>query len=118
MTRATFASALVAAAIAPALAGAQITTSSIAGRVTGEQGAPLGDVTVAATHLPTGARYGVQTNADGRFLLPNLRPGGPYEITVRRIGYRAEQRENVSLTLGQTTRFDFKLETAATTLSA
>src|SRR5438270_13152124 len=113
MTRATFASLLVAVTAPAAIAGAQITTSSIAGRVTGESGAGIGDVTVAAIHVPTGARYGVQTNADGRFFLPNLRPGGPYQIVVRRIGYRPEQREDVALTLGQTTRFEFKLEAAA-----
>jgi len=110
--------ALTALAAAPVVVEAQITTSAIAGRVTGDGGAPLGDVTVAATHVPTGARYGVQTTADGRFLLPNLRPGGPYQLVVRRIGYRAQSRDTVSLTLGQTTRFDFKLEPAATTLTA
>jgi len=71
-----------------------------------------------ATFLATGERYGAQTDGDGRFTVANLRPGGPYRVETRRIGFRPEARQNVFLTLGQAQRLEFTVAEAATTLSA
>src|SRR5215510_12602632 len=67
-------------------ASGQITTSAIGGRVTAEGGAPLPQADVVATHIPTGARFAGKTADDGRYLIANVRAGGPYTIAVRRIG--------------------------------
>jgi outer membrane receptor protein involved in Fe transport len=98
--------------------GAQVTGSTLAGHVTTATGAPIANATVAATYIPTGARYGAVSADDGRYVIANARSGGPYAIVVRRIGYTQETREEVYLTLGNTTRVDFKMTEAATTLSA
>ena len=89
--------AILAALLAPAAAlHAQITTSSLAGRVTSAAGVGVPGVTVVATLAATGERYGAQTNADGRFALANLRPGGPYRVETRRIGFLPQARPNAS----------------------
>ena len=101
-----------------AAVGAQTTTSSVAGHVTATGGAPLTAATIAVTHKPTGARYGTLSSADGSFLLANLKPGGPYTITVRRVGFRPLTRDSVFLVLGRTFRADAILDEVAATLSA
>ena len=121
MTRTIFtAGAVLAAAIAatPARSSAQITTSSLAGRITSSTGAGVPGVSVIATLVATGERYGAQSGDDGRYTIGNLRPGGPYRVETRRIGFRPETRPGVFLTLGQAQRVEFTVAEAATTLSA
>ena len=109
---------ILAALLAPAAAlHAQITTSTLTGRVTSAAGVGVPGVTIVATLAATGERYGAQTNGDGRFTLANLRPGGPYRVETRRIGFLPQTRPNVYLTLGQAQRVDFSVTEAATTLS-
>ncbi|MCK9292367.1 MAG: carboxypeptidase-like regulatory domain-containing protein, partial [Bacteroidales bacterium] len=60
---------------------AQITTSSMNGRVTDQEG-PIAGATVVAIHAPSGTSYGTITNADGRFMLTGMRVGGPYRVEV------------------------------------
>ena len=71
-------------------ASAQSTT--IAGAVTDAQGGALPGATVVALHLPTGATVEGTTGADGRFSLGNVRPGGPYRITVHMPGFASQER--------------------------
>ena len=79
---------------------AQITTSSMSGQVTDDQGAVIG-ATVVAVHEPTGTRYGVSTNAEGRFAINNMRVGGPYTVQVSFVGYKTVKFEQITLSLGQ-----------------
>ena len=110
--------AIAASVVFASTAPAQITTSAVGGRVVAEGGAPVAQAEVVAIHVPTGARFGVKTADDGRYLLANVRAGGPYTITVRRLGFQPQSRDTVDLALGTTARFDFVLQTAAATLSA
>ncbi|MGI4873619.1 MAG: TonB-dependent receptor [Janthinobacterium lividum] len=91
------------------LASAQVTTSAISGKVLSEKNEELIGVTVVATNLPTGTRRGTATEPDGRFSIPNLAPGGPYEVSVTYVGYKTQTLSNVYLTLGNTTRLNVKL---------
>jgi hypothetical protein len=86
---------------------AQETTSEIQGVVTGDKGTGLEGATVVATHLPTGTHYSTSTRKDGRYNLPNLRVGGPYELTVSFVGFGTEKRSDIMLTLGTAFRADF-----------
>lgn len=95
---------------------AQVTTSQLTGKVTSAKGENLPGVTVQAVNTSTGTRYGAQTNAEGRYILPNLNPGGPYTITVSFIGYKKEEKTDLNLGLGGTS-LNFKLQEESTALS-
>lgn len=79
---------------------AQVTTSSMSGRVTDDEGAVIG-ATVIATHTPSGTTYGTVTNLEGRFNLNGMRVGGPYVVEVSYIGYGTSTTSNVTLSLGE-----------------
>jgi hypothetical protein len=95
---------------------AQITSSQLTGKVVNAKGEMLPGVTVLAVNTSTGTRYGAQTNGEGRYLINNLNPGGPYVITVTFIGYKKEERLDVNLGLGSST-FNFQLADESTALS-
>ncbi len=98
------------------LASAQVTTSSLSGKVISDKNEELIGVTVVATNVPTGTKRGTATEPDGRFSIPNLAPGGPYTVTVTYVGYKEQTVNNVFLTLGNTTRLNFTLATEAQAL--
>ena len=79
---------------------AQVTTSSMSGRVSDAEGAVIG-ATVIATHTPSGTTYGTVTNVEGRFNLNGMRVGGPYTVKVTFIGYGAYTQNNITLSLGE-----------------
>lgn len=87
---------------------AQVTTSSMSGRVTDAEGAVIG-ATVVATHTPSGTTYGTVTNNDGRFNLPGMRVGGPYSVEVSYIGYGQNTTNNITLKLGEPYNHDVVL---------
>jgi hypothetical protein len=82
------------------MAKAQTTTSTLIGLVKDATGG-LPGASVRAVHTPTGTVYGVMTNADGRYTIPNMRSGGPYTIEISYVGLQAEKFENVFLRLGE-----------------
>jgi hypothetical protein len=81
---------------------AQVTTSSISGKVTGDNKAPLPGATVIAVHQPSGTQYGAIANADGYFNLQGMRSGGPYSVKVSMVGYSSKTYTDITLFLGET----------------
>jgi len=79
---------------------AQVTTSSMTGTIKDAKGA-LPGASVKATHTPTGTIYSVSTNNDGRFVINNMRVGGPYVIEVSFVGYQPEKVTGAALKLGE-----------------
>ena len=96
---------------------AQSTTGTIAGTITVEGGQSIEDVQVQVLNRATGFSRGVRTNAAGRYTVPGLEPAS-YAVTARRIGYTAQTRDGIVVTLGQTSRVDFALATQATILTS
>ena len=75
---------------------AQITTSSMAGKVTIEgTGEEVIGATVQAIHEPSGTRYNAVTNATGRFAIQGMRTGGPYAVTVTYIGFQPKTLKSI-----------------------
>ncbi|MGI4736978.1 MAG: TonB-dependent receptor domain-containing protein [Janthinobacterium lividum] len=99
------------------LASAQVTTSSLSGKVISDKNEELIGVTVVATNVPTGTKRGTATEVDGRFSIPNLAPGGPYTVLVTYVGYKEQVINNVYLTLGNTTRLNFTMAAEAQALN-
>ena len=67
---------------------AQTTKGNIAGTaLTASDKSVLPGVTIEAIHVPTGARYETVTGTNGRFIIPNVRVGGPYKTTSRPSSY-------------------------------
>ena len=83
---------------------AQITTSSMAGKVTldDENGEEVIGATVVAVHEPSGTRYTAVTNTTGRFSINGMRTGGPYEVTVSYIGFQPKTLKGITLQLAET----------------
>lgn len=103
---------------APAIAlGQGVTTSVLTGRITDASGAPLADVQVIVTNPSTGARAGATTRSDGRYVITALRPGGPYQVQARRIGYAPEERTGINLALGESQEVNFALQAQAAQLA-
>jgi outer membrane receptor protein involved in Fe transport len=97
-----------------AQASAQVTTSSMRGSVVDDKAAPIEGARVEAVHTPSGTRYASLTRADGRFAIPGMRVGGPYEVIVTRIGYQRQSRTDVFTSLGTATDLAFTLSAVAT----
>jgi hypothetical protein len=96
---------------------AQVTTSSLTGLVTDTDGGALVGATVVATHTPSGTTYGTATRADGRYVIPGMRIGGPYTVTISFIGYKGQEVQDVYLSLGVAANINAKLIEETTQLN-
>ena len=81
---------------------AQVTTSSISGKITDQQKRTLPGATVVATHTPSGTQYYAVADANGTYRLLNIRPGGPYKLEFRMIGFQTSVQEGITTNLGET----------------
>ena len=81
---------------------AQVTTSSLGGRVVDQNGEPVIGAAVVAVHEPSGTSYGAVTNADGMYTIQGMRTGGPYRVEVSCLGYQQVNYTDVTLSLAET----------------
>ena len=93
--------AVIAAMFVAVSAYAQITTSSLGGRVIDVNGEPVIGAAVVATHEPSGTVYGVVTNEDGRYTINGMRSGGPYKVEISCLGYQTVINTDVTLQLAE-----------------
>lgn len=90
---------------------AQVTTSSMNGKVSGPDGNALIGATVVAIHVPTGTQFGGISDDQGFFRLPNMDVGGPYTVKVTYVGFESWTIEGIYLTLGQAFQLNPSLKT-------
>jgi hypothetical protein len=105
-------SATIAAAVplgAPDLPAQSVTTGVIQGSVRSVAGVDLDGTDVAVVNAATGFTASTRVH-DGRFLVTGLEVGGPYSVTVRRLGFRSEELASLDLTLGEPIELRFVLE--------
>lgn len=81
---------------------AQVTTSSMSGKVTDTNKETIIGATIQAIHEPSGTRYGAITNVDGRYTIQGMRTGGPYKVQVSYVGYQTSAFTGINLELGDT----------------
>jgi len=87
------------------------TTSAIVGQVTDPSGAAAPGATVTITSRDTGLTRTVNTDGEGRFSFPQLRPG-TYSVKVEAPGFEAQENQNVFSGLGEKQAVDFVLRLA------
>ena len=61
---------------------AQETNSQVSGKIISNKNESLAGATVTAIHQPTKNIFTALSSRDGYFYFFNLKPGGPYTITV------------------------------------
>ena len=84
------------------VAMAQVTTSSLNGKVTdASNGEALAGAIIKAVHVPTGTSYGISANTKGQYTIQGMRPGGPYQVTISYIGKESKTFQIKSLALGE-----------------
>ena len=83
------------------VAFAQVTTSTLSGRIVDQGSIATPGVAVIATHVPSGTVYGVITNADGRYTIQGMRPGGPYTVEISCLGYQTKIYTDITLELAE-----------------
>jgi len=95
----------------------QVTTSSLTGKVTEENGDPLAGANIVATHLPSGTVYGSIANSVGIYSIQGMRPGGPYTVNVTFIGYTTQSYTEITLLLGENTTLNSTMAPTTTAMT-
>ena len=87
-------------------------TGSIAGTVTDATGAVIPGANVTARNTATNEAHSTTSGASGSYSLPNLSVG-PYEITVKKEGFKVFHLPSIELTVAQAFTVDPKLVAGA-----
>ncbi len=101
----------------PILGISQETGSTLRGTITDDKGAFANGVTITVKHEPTGFITSRQTNSKGLFVIPDLKPGGPYTITIKSIGFKEETLKEQYLSLGSNPDINVAIHSTATQLT-
>ena len=80
---------------------AQVTTSSLNGRIADESGDAVIGAAVIATHTESGTRYAAVSNNQGRFVINGMRAGGPYTVEVSCLGFLPTTYTGITLQLAE-----------------
>lgn len=96
---------------------AQVTTSSMSGKVTEANGTPVAGATVVAVHMPSGSQYYSLTDNAGNYRIQNMRVGGPYSVEVSILGYGSNKGEGAVLRLGDNYVYNVVLKEEAVKLN-
>ncbi|MEO6211137.1 MAG: TonB-dependent receptor [Gemmatimonadaceae bacterium] len=99
------------------LAAQGITTAAVSGTVTDSTGAPVEAAQIQVVNQQTGVKTGTLSRPNGNYYLQGVEVGGPYVVSVRRIGFAPDSITGVRLSLGQNFRANFKMGTQAAQLS-
>ena len=86
----------------------QTSSSLVQGTVQDASGSPVANVSVTVTLATTETGYTTVTNADGNYVIPNIRPG-VYTITFEAISFKKVIRSGVQIEIGQRARVDTTL---------
>ena len=89
---------------------AQVTTSSISGKIIDENGIELAGATVIAVHVPSGTQYWTIADSKGNYRILNILPGGPYTVRVEMLGYSVTEITGVNVALADNFVVDATLQ--------
>ncbi len=95
-------------------AGAQdVQSATVVGTVTDPAGAVVPNATVTVTNAATNVSAHATTNSDGAYYIP-FQPAGTYMLTIDAKGFKKYLQNGIILAIGQTPRFDVRLQIGAT----
>src|SRR5438132_13043334 len=100
--------AMVALALLPREAPAQVTGGTIQGTATDPAGAVIPNVTIVIRNLANGVEREVGTNSQGFYSAPNL-PAGPYQIKAAATGFSTEVSNETTVTVGAQVSANFAM---------
>ena len=89
---------------------AQETSGALTGRVLQVDGHAVAGASILAVHTPSGTRYSLATDKDGRYTLNNLRIGGPYTVTVSMVGMQSDTRTDIQIRLGAAQELNLQVQ--------
>jgi len=92
---------------------AQGTTATILGTVTDSTGAAIPDAMVQVKNVGTGQTQSIQSDAQGRFRVPDLIVGD-YEVQAAKSGFSTIVHKGITLTVGSQNVVDFALAVGQT----
>src|SRR2546423_11732623 len=98
------------------LLGQGVTSGAVSGTVTDPSGAPIEGAQIQVRNVRTGASAGGLSRRNGQYNIQGVEPDPGYSVTVRRIGFAPETKNNIAVSLGQTTRTAFQLKQQTTVL--
>ncbi|MDR0265474.1 MAG: TonB-dependent receptor [Sphingobacterium sp.] len=79
---------------------AQETSGTLTGRVLNGTKAPIAGASIEAVHTPSGTKYTLSADKDGRFTINNMRIGGPYRVSATAVGLQPDIRADIFIRLG------------------
>src|ERR1041385_2865702 len=86
--------------------------ATILGTVNDSSGAAVPNVQVVITNTETGIVTNVNTSGDGQYVAPSVHIGH-YTVRVAASGFKIAEQKNITLSVGDRTRIDFKLQVGA-----
>src|ERR1700731_1826376 len=92
-----------------ALSASVADAATIAGTVTGPDGAPFRAAFVQARNAATKITVSVLSDTQGRYQVPDLAPGD-YRLAIRAPGYKSDPKTGIKLTADQNGTYDFALQ--------
>jgi hypothetical protein len=87
--------------------------ATIVGTVTDQTGAAVPNASLAITNTDTGITRTITTAGDGQYVVPDLHIGR-YLVRAQASGFKAGERKDLVLQIGDRTRVDFSLEVGDT----
>ena len=96
---------------------AQVTTSSISGKLVDNEG-PVQGAVIIAVHTPSGSQFTAVSDKNGIYRINGITPGGPYTVRIECLGYRDIENTGIQAPLGETVTVDNVLEVESIGLEA
>jgi hypothetical protein len=100
--------------LTPQFAMAQMVTASVQGTAVDPSGAAVPNASVTALETSTGVSTKTTTDGTGRFIFPQLAPGGPYTVTTSATGFKTDVHAGIMLDVNQSVTLPVSLQLGAT----
>ena len=94
----------------------QETNSTLNGFIKDAAGTAVTGASVSVTYTPTNNVVQAVTNNKGRFVITNLKPGGPYSIVISFVGFAEQTQQDVNLQLGENPEMNITLQSTSAEL--